>query len=191
MNPALAAFVMAWLLLSGAAHAAEVEGVVLQDRVRLQADGPELLLNGAGLRTRLFFRIYVGALYLAKPSASAQGILADAGPKRVAMHMLRDLGSDQLFSSLREGLEKNHSPEQVARFAPQVRQLEKIFQSISTAKVRDLFLLDYLPGVGTRVLVNGIEKGILPGAGFNRALLRIWLGEQPADEDLKKAMLGN
>ena len=53
-----------------------------------------------------------------------------------------------------------------------------------------MILLDYLPGAGTRVTVSGDDKGTIPGEEFNRALLRIWLGDQPADASLKKAMLG-
>ena len=61
---------------------------------------------------------------------------------------------------------------------------------MKAAKSGDTILLDYVPGTGTRVLINGESKGMIPGEEFNRALLRIWLGDQPADAALKKAMLG-
>ena len=99
----------AWLSL-GAALAAEVEGVKLADKVRLSDAGPELVLNGAGLRSRAFFKVYVGALYLQKKAGNTQSVLADSGPKRVAMHMLRDLTAEQLFSALNDGLKNNHAP---------------------------------------------------------------------------------
>jgi hypothetical protein len=71
-----------------------------------------------------------------------------------------------------------------------VKQLEGIFNAVKTAKPGDVILLDYVPGSGTRVVVNGEAKGTVAGEEFNRALLRIWLGDQPADASLKKAMLG-
>ena len=190
MKPARAVFVTTWLLLCGAAPAAEIEGVKVADKVRAGETGPELVLNGAGVRTRVFFKVYVGALYLQQTKGSADAVLADAGAKRVAMHMLRDLTSGQLFSAMNDGLRNNHPPEQLGKLEPQVKQLEGIFDAIKAAKSGDLILLDYLPGAGTWVVVNGEVKGVVPGEEFNRALLRIWLGEQPADGALKKAMLG-
>lgn len=179
----------AWLVL-GAAFAAEVEGVKLADKIRVGDAGPELILNGAGVRTRVFFKVYVGALYLQRKMDSTQAVLADSGARRVAMHMLRDLTAEQLFSALDDGLKKNHTPEQLAKLEPQVRQLEGIFNAVKAAKPGDVILLDYSPGAGTRVTVNGEAKGTIPGEEFNRALLRVWLGDQPADAALKKAMLG-
>jgi long-chain acyl-CoA synthetase len=190
MKPALTGFLTAWLLLCGAAQAAEVEGVKLADKLRVSDAGPELILNGAGVRTRVFFKVYVGALYLQKKENATDAVLADAGPKRVAMHLLRDLTAEQLFSALNDGLKNNHTPEQLAKLGPQLKQLEDIFNAVKAAKNGDVILLDYLPGAGTRVTVRGDDKGTIPGEEFNRALLRIWLGNQPADASLKKAMLG-
>jgi chalcone isomerase-like protein len=170
------------------ALAAEVEGVKLADTVQL--GGADLALNGAGVRTRVFFKVYVGALYLQKKAGSADAVLADAGPKRVAMHLLRDLTAEQLFAALKDGLADNHSPDQVAKFEPQVQQMEKIFFAIKSAKKGDAIMLDYLPRAGTRIVVNSEEKGAVAGEDFYRALLRIWLGEKPVDASLKKAMLG-
>jgi Chalcone isomerase-like len=190
MKPLLTGFVTAWLLLCGAAHAAEIEGVKIADKVRVSDTGPELILNGAGVRTRAFFKVYVGALYLQQKAGGTQAVLADAGPKRIAMHMLRDLAAEQLFSALNDGLKNNHAPGELAKLEPQVKQLEGVFTALKAAKNGDVILLDFLPGTGTRVIVNGEAKGTIPGEEFNRALLRIWLGEQPADGALKKAMLG-
>jgi long-chain acyl-CoA synthetase len=178
---------MAWLSW-GLSFAAEIEGVMLADKVQL--GGAELTLNGAGVRTRVFFKVYVGALYLQKKAGSTDAILGDAGAKRIAMHMLRDLDAEQLFSALNDGLKKNHAPDQLAKLEPQVKQLEGIFDAVKAAKKGDVILLDYLPGAGTRVTVRGDDKGTIVGEEFSRALLRIWLGEQPADSSLKKAMLG-
>lgn len=172
------------------ALAAEVEGVKLADKVRLGEAGPELVLNGAGVRTRVFFKVYVGALYLQQKKNSAEAALADPGAKRVAMHLLRDLTADQLFAALNDGLRNNHTPEQLAAFEPQAKQLEGIFNAVKSAKAGEVILLDFVPGSGTRVVVNGDTRGTIPGEDFSRALLRIWLGENPADAGLKKAMLG-
>ena len=188
MRYVLAGILAGTLFSLSSAFAAEVEGVKLADKVQL--GGSELALNGAGVRTRVFFKVYVGALYLQQKANATEAVLADAGPKRIAMHLLRDLTAEQLFSAFKDGLGNNHSPEQLAGLEPQVKQLEGIFNAVKAAKKGDVILLDYLPGAGTRVTVRGDDKGTIAGEDLNRALLRIWLGEKPADSGLKKAMLG-
>ena len=178
--------------VSAVAAAAEVEGVKLADKVQL-ADtgaGPELQLNGAGVRTRLVFKVYVGALYLPKKQAMPDAIIADTGVKRVALHLLRDVASEQFFSALNDGLKSNHTPEQLAKLDAPIKQLEAIFKTVKAAKTGDVILIDYVGDAGTRITINGEAKGAIPGAEFNRALLRIWLGANPVDAGLKKAMLG-
>jgi long-chain acyl-CoA synthetase len=185
------AIVFAWPF-AGLAVAADVEGVKLADKVQLgdTGAGPELLLNGAGVRTRLVFKVYVGALYLAKKQAAPDAIVADAGAKRVALHLLRDVAVDQFFSALNDGLKGNHTPEQLAKLDGPIKQLEAIFKTVKAAKTGDVILIDYVGDAGTRITINGEAKGTIPGADFNRALLRIWLGAHPVDAGLKKAMLG-
>ena len=188
MKTVLNILVLGLSLAAATVFAAEVEGVKLADKV--QVGGSELLLNGAGVRTRVFFKVYVGALYVQKKAGAPDAVLGDAGAKRVAMHLLRDLEAEQLLSAFNDGLKKNHTPEQLARLEPQVKQLDAIFGAVKAVKKGDVVLLDFLPGAGTRVTVRGEDRGTIPGEDFNRALLRIWLGEQPADATLKKAMLG-
>ena len=181
-------FLICFFALEGGA--AEVEGVRLADTVRISGTAPELVLNGAGVRTRFVFKVYVGALYLQRKMAAAAEVLSDTAPKRVAMHLLRELSSEQLLSALNDGLKNNHTPEQLAAFEKQIRQLEGIFGAVKAAKAGDVILIDYIPEHGTRIVVNGETRGTIPGSGFNQALLRVWLGASPADADLKKAMLG-
>jgi hypothetical protein len=183
--------VLTGALPAAPAIAAEIEGVKVPDQARVGDTGPAVVLNGAGLRTRAFFRVYVGALYLQQKKAAAEAVLADTGAKRIALHLLRDLTSEQLLSAFNDGLKSNHAPAELAKLDAQVKQLEGIFAAVKEAKSGEVILLDYVPGSGTRVVVNRDTKGTIPGEDFNRALLRIWLGERPVDAALKKAMLGS
>jgi hypothetical protein len=172
-------------------RAAEVAGVKLDDRLRLAPGGPELVLNGAGIRTRVFFKVYVGALYLPEKKVAASDVLALAGPKRVAMAMLRDLTAQQLSEALAEGISNNSSAAEQAALKARVDELLAIMNSLGEAKKGDAIALDFLPESGTRVVVNGQSRGkSIAGEDFYRALLRIWLGDKPVDDDLKKGMLG-
>ncbi|MGA0033096.1 MAG: chalcone isomerase family protein [Burkholderiales bacterium] len=182
--------ILALVLLPGAAPALELEGVKLPERVRLSDAGAELVLNGAGVRTRFFFRVYVGALYLEKKTKSAQAAISRSGAKRVALHILRELTSAQLSDALEDGLKNNHDAAELAKLDSRVKQLRTMFDAAKVVKPGDVILIDYLPDSGTRVTFNGDVKGAVAGEDFNRALLRVWLGESPADGDLKQGMLG-
>jgi hypothetical protein len=176
------------LLLSWNVSAKEVAGVKLADTV--QVGDATLQLNGAGTRTKVIIDVYVGALYVGKKTSSAAEVLADAGPKRVALHMLYGMGSSTLREAFRKAIEANHSEAQLMVLGPSLKKFYAIFDALPGVSEGNVILLDYLPGVGTKVTVNGVEKGVVEGVEVNRAVLRIWLGEDPVEKSLKKAMLG-
>ena len=176
---------------SAATQAAEVGGIKFDDRLRLAPGGPELILNGAGIRTRMIFKVYVAGLYLPEKKGTAGDVLALAGPKRVAMTMLRDLSAQQLSEALADGIRNNSSATEQEALKARIDELLAIMNSLGEARKGDSILLDFLPQSGTRVVVNGQPRGKpIAGDDFYRALLRIWLGDKPVDDDLKKGMLG-
>jgi hypothetical protein len=187
-------FLIVWMLAlavlpAGGPAAAEVAGVKLPDTVKV--GNAELQLNGAGVRTRMVFKVYVGALYLAEKKSSAAEAIDAKGAKRVAMFLLRDLTAGQLSGALAEGLEGNLSEAERDQFKPQIDALKAIMSAIGSAREASVVTLDCMPGAGTRVSVDGTQQGkLIPGEDFYRALLKIWLGERPVDKSLKAAMLG-
>jgi len=177
------------MLCTQIALAAEVAGVKVDERVQLGSS--ELRLNGAGVRTRIIFKVYVGALYLPERKSEAAEVLAQRGAKRVSMTLLRDLGAKQLTDALEEGVRANHSDVEIAALKERLDALVAVMNEIGSAKEKTVITLDFLPESGTRVTVDGAARGKpIPGEDFFVALLRIWLGEKPVDADLKKAMLG-
>jgi hypothetical protein len=182
--------VMVLLVLCAAeALAAEVAGVKVDERVRLGSS--ELVLNGAGLRTRAFFKVYVAGLYLAEKKTSTAEVLALPGAKRVSMRMVRDLGARQLVDALEEGVRDNTPSAEQEVLKDRMAELTAIMNALQSAKEGDIIALDWLPGAGTRVVLNGEIRGkAIAGEDFYRALLRIWLGDNPVSGSLKKALLG-
>lgn len=176
------------LLLGWNVSAKEVAGVRLADTA--QVGNASLQLNGAGTRTKVIIDVYVGALYVGKKTNSAAEVLADAGPKRVALHMLYGMGSGTLREAFRKAIEANHSEAELRALDAQLKKFYAIFDALPGVSEGNVILLDYLPGVGTKVTVNGVEKGVVEGADVNRAVLKIWLGDEPVEKSLKKAMLG-
>jgi Chalcone isomerase-like len=177
---------VAGLAWSAAAGAMEVGGVTLADKTSV--GGEELVLNGAGVRTRAFFKIYVGALYLPAKANSLAGVLAK-GPRRVQLTLLRNLSADQLVDPLVDGLKNNNGEAELAAIKAQQDQLVATMKSLGDVKEKDVITLDFANGA-THIGLNGQAKASIPGDAFNAALTRVWLGDKPAQDDLKKAMLG-
>lgn len=183
------ALLLPLMFCSPLALAADIAGVKVEDRVSVGAS--ELRLNGAGIRTRIVFKVYVGALYLPEKKSAAAEVLALKGAKRVSMTMLRDLGARQLTDALEDGIRANHAPAELAVLKERVDVLVAVMNEIGSAKEKTVITLDFLPDSGTRITVDGEARGKpIPGDDFYAALLRIWLGDKPVDVDLKKAMLG-
>ena len=157
---------------------------------KVQVDSRELVLNGAGLRMRLFFKVYAIGLYLPQKRRDAAAVLAAPGPKRVTLHMLRDVGADTFSEALIDGLKANHSEADYRALEPRVKQLEAIMAEVKEAKKGMEIALDWT-GAATRVSIRGKPAGEpIAGEDFYRALLRIWLGEHPVQDDVKKDLLG-
>jgi hypothetical protein len=169
--------------------AAEIAGVKFADQVR--ADGAQLVLNGAGLRRKFIFKVYAMALYLPSKAGSAAAAIDAVGPKRIAIGMLRDVDAKTFSDALREGIEDNHSEAQVKAIEARLKQLEAVMQKVGTAKDGMRIWLDWVPGAGTQVSIDGAPAGAaIAGEDFYRALLRIWLGPHAVQDDLKRALLG-
>jgi hypothetical protein len=176
-------------LFAAPALAAEVAGVRVEDRIKLESG--ELVLNGAGLRTKAFFKVYVAGLYLAEKRTSADGVLALPGAKRVSMRLMRDLSAKQLADALDEGFRDNTPAAEQEPLKGRLAELTAIMNALQSAREGDLIALDWIPGTGTRVMLNGEPRGkAISGEDFYRALLRIWLGNSPVSGSLKKALLG-
>jgi hypothetical protein len=177
------------MLLPVCASAAEVAGVKIDDRTRV-AD-TDLTLNGAGLRKRAFFQVYAIGLYLPQKSSSPAAVLEQRGPKRVAIHMLRDVGADAFTEALADGIRANHPEAETKALEPRVKELAAIMAEVKEAKKGMAIALEWQPQAGTVMLVNGAARGKpIAGEDFYRALLRIWIGDKPVQDDLKKALLG-
>ena len=177
------------MLLAQAMYAADVAGMRIEDKARVGES--DLVLNGAGLRRRIVFKVYVGALYLPEKTGDAAKILASSGAKRVSMTLMRDLTAKQLTEALEDGVHANHTEAQLAALRSRLDAAEATMREIGSAKEGSVIALEYLPGRGTRITVDGAPRGpAIPGEDFYAALLRVWLGDKPVDATLKKAMLG-
>ncbi len=171
------------------AIAAEVAGVKLEDKAKL--GNAELVLNGIGLRTKVFFKVYVIGLYLPAKAATSNAVLEQKGVKRAHMVLLRDVSAEDFSDALIEGLTNNSSDAEMAALKPRIDQFRQAIVAAGEVKSGLVVHLDFLPETGTRLTLGGKQQGKdIPGEDFFNALLRIWVGEKPIQNNLKDTLLG-
>ncbi|WP_395700526.1 chalcone isomerase family protein [Aquabacterium sp.] len=156
-----------------------------------QVGGATLQLNGAGIRYKAFFKVYTAGLYLNAKASTPEAVLANTGPKRLHIVMLREIDGNELGKLFTRGMEDNAPREMFAKSIPGTIRMGEIFSTRKKLTAGENFSVEYVPGVGTTVLVNGKPAGeSIKEPEFFSSLLMIWLGKQPADRTLKESLLG-
>ena len=190
MKTAALAVALAMPLAAAAQEPARTVGGVAYP-AQAGVGGQTLQLNGAGIRYKAIFKVYTAGLYLEKPAASLQDIAALPGPKRVSVTMLREIDSAELGKLFARGIEDNMERARFSRLVPGVLRMSDIFTQHKKLLPGENFSVDWVPGQGAQVFVKGQAQGApFQEPEFFQALLGIWLGPHPADDQLKKALLG-
>ena len=173
-----------------AAAAVDVSGYKFEDTNKVA--GKELTLNGAGMRTKFVIKVYAAGLYLPEKSKALAEILKQDGPRRITLQMARDVSSEDFGKAFMDGLNDNVDKVEKQKIVAQIGKFGEMFAGVDGLKKGDVLHIDWIPGSGTVCELNGkklIEN--VPDINFYNALLRIWLGDKPADRSLKPALLGD
>lgn len=171
-----------------AAQATEVAGVKLDEKV--SANGQDLVLNGAGLRSIAFFKVYVASLYLPAKSTNPTQILDSMTTARMNLRVMRDIEADTLYGAMKEGLNNNVPEADLGAMQTRLQQFAAIMRKVGAAHPGDTITID-LHADNVSLAMNGNALGTLAAPRFGKALLSIWLGERPVESGLKKALLGS
>ena len=175
-------------LISGQLAALELKGIEIPQKFTQKSSGKELVLNGSGIRTKFVFSIYVGALHVAQKSKDPVAIINSDSAKAVTMYFLYDkIEKKKLTDGWTEGFEENLSEEMFSKLKTKIDQFNSYFPDVVSG---DIVLIDFLPSGNTQLTINNKVVGEVKGKDFQQAVLKIWLGNEPADEDLKNGMLG-
>ncbi len=186
---ACAAAAALWLGNPAPALAVDVAGVKIEDSAKVA--GKDLRLNGAGVRTRAIFKVYAMGLYLGKKETTTDAVLASTGPRRFTIVMLREVSGDDFGQAFMTGINNNTDKAEKGKIVNQMVKLGEIFVNVGGLKKGDRLIVDWVPDKGTVIELNGKSLSEpLPELGFYNALLKIWLGDKPADSDLKPLLLG-
>ena len=181
-----AAIVLTILVMVAQGNAEEIGGINMPES--LNTGQSTLMLNGAGVRTKLFFDIYVGGLYLKEKSQDSKAIIEADEPMAIRLHIVSSmLTSKKMEKATREGFAKatggNIEPIKI-----QIDEFCSVFKK--EIKEDDSYDLIYVPGKGVEVYINGEYASVTEGLAFKKALFGIYLSDKPAQKSLKKAMLG-
>jgi hypothetical protein len=170
-------------LAAAPASGREVAGVTVPETV--DVSGQVLRLKGAGLRTRFFFKVYVIGLYLSAPARTAEDLPDGPGPRRVSLFILRNLDGSEIAGAIGEAFVRN-AGDALPSLKERLTRFEGMFPAVHPGDRVDLTV----DGDRTTVVVQDKPRGTIEGADFARALLAVWLGPNPVDADLKRALLG-
>ncbi len=192
-NPGGCAVALSLILaacLAGAPAFADVDVAGVRVPEKLAEGSQALTLNGAGLRTRFVVKVYVAALYVTDKTHDARAIIDSIEPRRIRLQMLCDVDSKSLDGALQDGLRDNTPSQELAALKAPAERLSRLMNDIGAAREGDVIDLDF-NAHGVAIASNGKPRGRIDDPAFARALLRVWLGDSPAQSSLKKSLLGN
>jgi hypothetical protein len=168
--------------LSGSLLAATLADVTLPDTITVGSQ--TLVLNGLGLRSKLFIKVYVGGLYLEQKTNDATAVIQSDTTKRVVLQFVYgEVTREQMVEAFDEGF-KGNAPK-----APQA-EVKQFLGAIETMKKGEQLVVTYVPGTGTILALRGKDKLTIPGLPFAQAVFSVWFGPKPPTGDLKTGMLG-
>ena len=185
----LFALLLALTPIGARAQSVDVAGVKFDTSLDLA--GQKLQLNGAGIRYKVVVKVYAAGLYLGTKANSTEAVLTAPGVKRIQIVALRDIDGRDLGKLFTKGIEQNATREEFMRSINGVLKIAEMFANKKDLLKGESFSVDFVPGIGSVVMLNGKAQGeAIKEPEFFGALMQIWLGKSPADDQLKEALLG-
>lgn len=189
---ALLLAVLCWCMAHPAGAQSSEPAELAVHPTAMDVAGQPVQRNGAGVRYKAIFKVYSAALYLEQRANTLEDIGKLSGPKRVTVSMLRTINASELGKLFAHGMQDNMDRQQFSKLVPGVMRMSEVFNRHKELKTGDIFTLDWIPGKGMVISVNGVpEPTEFAEPEFYQAMLGIWLGPKPADSRLKQSLLGS
>lgn len=190
VKPLLAATLALFVGAAAMAATIDIAGVKVEDNATVA--GTKLQLNGAGIRYKGPFKVYVAQLYTTKKVSSLEELIAAPGPKRFTLVMTRDIEAGPFGKLLTRGMEDNNPKSEMSKLIPGLMKMSEIFTANKNFTPGDTILMDWIPGTGLVIFARGkVQAEPFKEPEFYKALMGIWLGPQPAYWKLKENLLGD
>lgn len=170
------------VLIAPVGYSKIVKGVNIPDTY--QYFGKNLVLNGTGFRKKFFIKVYIGALYLQQKTDDANAVIS-APTKVVKMHFLyKKVKASQMKDAFKEGFEK--IDENLLKESAVQEFLNAVSFDVVKGDEVDLIIDNDM----VTVLKNGDKIGDFKSKSLADALIKIYVGDEPADSGLKEGLLG-
>jgi len=167
--------------------AGEVHGIHLPEKIACEKS--KLQLNGHAVRSKWGFNVYVVALYLLKENRDSAKIMLNRDPKRIHITMLHGVSEKRFVSTIMKNIDVNFSLDEKVKYAKGLTSFMACFHGGTSLKKHSVINIDYLPGKGMKVAVDGTIHKIIPGDDFYHAIMRLWIGDPP-QHSLKTGLVG-
>ena len=150
----------------------------------------ELRLNGASMR--ILYGVvdtYIGKLYVENPVTDEEALVASDEYKRMVFQVvMKRISGRRMAKAMYDALQINLSPEEALKLEERLLLMVDMFEG--SLKRGQEGYIEWVPEQGSRIVINGEVKGILPGKDLNDAILNIWVGENPVGATFKRQILG-
>lgn len=173
------------LLVSPALQAKMISGINVPDSIVVNQQ--PLILNGAGVRSKFFMDLYIGSLYLVSAQSEQEKVIEQpvaAIRLRITSGMIT---SDKMTDAIKDGF-NDATDGNSASIQTEIDQFMTLFND--DIKDDDQFTFVLTKGNGVASFKNDQPRGEIPNELFRQALIKIWLGDKPAQKSLKQDMLG-
>lgn len=153
--------------------------------------GQKLFINGYGMRFRFGFRVYAAALYTPTKLTKNEEVIKPTVAKRMQLVAQRDVKGDDFGKLFARGIEENMTKEDFSKIINGVIRMGSIFADAKQFTKGEVIVIDVIPGTGLVTTFRGKQQGEpIKEPEFSQAMMQIWFGKKPADEQLRVALLG-
>ena len=181
---------MLLLILPLSSSALTIDGYEIPQIIPATSDHAELRLNGASMR--ILYGVvdtYIGKLYVENPTTDPDALIAADEYKRMVYKVvLKRVSGRRIAKAMYDALQLNVTPAEAIQLEERLDQLVTMFDS--SLKKGEESYLEWVPLEGTRIVLNGAVKGVIPGKDFYDAILKIWIGDNPVGGTFKRQVLG-
>jgi hypothetical protein len=145
-----------------------------------------LILNGEGFRKKFFIKVYLGAFYVEKKIKSEKELFDKKITCMIRMKFVyKHINAFKLQKAYIDGIE-NNTPQYIN--LPETKQFIDTFDfDVKKGDIIDIIIIE---GNIVKVMFNGVIKSSLKSKKLAEAILKVYFGKKPADQNLKNAMLG-
>jgi Chalcone isomerase-like len=192
----LCAAMMSQAFAQSASNTARTQAVQTTEKAerfpkQIQLEGVKLALNGLGTRYKAIFKVYDMGLYTSAKAGTMQEAINAPGPKKLHFIAHRELSTSEIGHLFYQGIKDNNSAELNLKHMASAARLSDIASVRAKILPGESFSMEFVPGKGLTFFVMDKPQGPAIGdAEFFAMVLKIWLGNVPADFMLKDALLG-